>query len=375
MKRCNICVIPAYPLENVQLIKDRIMIPYVCYRHFGSSMTILTQKNGEYPYLDYFNGITFYLLPDNRGLTHIQEALKYVESNYANIDLLFLFGARLEYIELVRLYKNLNPNGMIYLKLDANSGWMNALPLDDEDYSGFLETIDIISCESHRLQHFIYSKWRRCVEYIPNGIYYPFYPSMMEVRYEEKENIILTVGRIGSYQKNSHVLLYAFAMSFPYFKEPWDLVMVGSVTPEFKDIYNKFCNEFPEIARHICITGQIDDRESLCEYYRKAKIFALTSYMEGGLPNVFAEAAGFGCTVITTNIDAALDITDNGRLGKVVDTYSDIPSYSKALSELCDNQEYLEQNFYDMRKYIAEYYDYDRIVERLHMLFALKELE
>ena len=52
MKRCNICVIPAYPLENVQLLKDRIVIPYVCYKHFGSSMTIVTQKNGEYPYLD-----------------------------------------------------------------------------------------------------------------------------------------------------------------------------------------------------------------------------------------------------------------------------------------------------------------------------------
>ena len=198
---------------------------------------------------------------------------------------------------------------------------------------------------------------------------------MLECRYEEKENIILTVGRIGSYQKNSHVLLYAYAMNFPSFKENWELVMVGSVLPEFQNIYNSFCAEFPEIAAHIHLTGSIDDRKQLCAYYRKAKIFALTSYVEGGAPNVFAEAAGFGCTVITTDIDAASDMTDYGRLGKVVADAENIPAYARKLSELCTDQEYLKRNFYDMRKYIEEYFNYDRVAERLHILFELINAE
>ena len=375
MKRCNICVIPAYPLENVQLMKDRIVIPYVCYRHFGSGMVIVTEKNGEYPYLDYFEGVTLCFLPCSGGLSHMQAAIQYVEANYQEIDLLFLFGPRLEYIELAHVYKTLNPDGIIYLKLDMNSGWANALPLDDEKYSRFLRSADIVSCESRKLQRFVYEKWKRRIEYIPNGIYYPFYPAIQECQYGEKENIILTVGRIGSSQKNSHVLLYAFAMSFPYFKEKWELVMVGSVTSEFRQIFDMFCKEFPEIARHIHLTGQINDRVELCAYYRRAKIFALTSYMEGGCPNVFAEAAGFGCTVITTNIDAALDVTDNGRVGTVVDTFGDIPVYAKALSNLCANQKFLESNFYEMRKYVKEYFDYDRIAERLHILFELVDGE
>ena len=332
MKRCNICVIPAYPLENVQLMKDRIMIPYVCYRHFGSSMVIVTEKNGEYPYLDYFEGVTLCFLPCSEELPHMQAAIRYVEANHREIDLLFLFGARLEYIELAHVYKTLNPKGIIYLKMDLNSGWANALPSDDEGYAEFVRMADVISCESRKLQHFIYKKWRRRIEYIPNGIYSPFYPEMKECKYEEKDNIVLTVGRIGSSQKNSHVLLYAFAMAFPYFKEKWNLVMVGSVTPEFRQLFDMFCKEFPEIARYIRLTGQINDRQQLCSYYRKAKILALTSYMEG-FPNVYTEAAGFGCTVITTNIDAASDLTDNGRVGKVVDTFSDIPAYARALSE------------------------------------------
>lgn len=371
MRRCNICVIPAYPLENVQLIKDRIVIPYACYRHFGSSMVIVTQKNGEYPYLDYFEGISLYFLPCSQEQPHMKAAVRYVEANHADIDMLFLFGPRLEYIELAHRYKSLNPGGIVYLKLDANSGWMNALPLEDEGYSDFLHEADIISCESRRLQYFLYRKWKRRIEYVPNGIYYPFYPSMQESRYEEKENMILTVGRIGSAQKNSHVLLYAFALAFPYFKENWELVMIGSVTPEFQDLFHAFCAEFPQIAAHIQLTGPIVDREQLCAYYRKARIFALTSQMEGA-PNVFTEAAGYGCTVITTNIDAALDMTDYGRLGKVVDSFDDIPAYSKALSELCEDKAYLERNFYDMKKYIEEYFDYDHIAERLHILFELR---
>lgn len=370
MKRCNICVIPAYPLENVQLIKDRIIIPYVCYRHFGSSMVIVSQKNGEYPYLDFFQGISLYYLPCSER-THLQEAEQYVERNHAEIDMLCLFGARLEYIELAHIYKTLNPGGVIYLKLDANSGWMNALPLKDEKYADFLYKADIISCESRRLQNFLYQKWKRRIEYVPNGIYFPFYPSMQACSYEEKENMILTVGRIGSAQKDSHVLLYAFALSFPYFKENWELVMVGSVTSEFQKLYDTFRREFPEIAEHIQLPGQITDRSRLCAYYRKAKIFALTSQMEGGLPNVYAEAAGHGCTVITTNIDAAADMTDEGRIGKIVDTFGDIPAYAKALSGLCADKEYLERNFYNVRKYIDEYFNYDRVAERLHILFEL----
>lgn len=375
MKRCNICVIPAYPLENVQLMKDRIVIPYVCYKHFGSSMVIVTQKNGEYPYLDYYDGISLTFLSCTDQMTHIQAAIQYIEANYMDIDLLFLFAPRLEYIELAQTYRRLNPNGVIYLKLDANSGWINALPLDDKDYFDFLKTADVISCESHKLQQFVYSKWRRPIEYIPNGIYYPFYPSINECRYEDKENIILTVGRIGSLQKNSHLLLYAYAMAFPYLKEKWRLVIVGSVMPEFQEIYDNFRKELPEIAAYVKLTGQINDRQTLYEYYRKSKIFALTSYMEGGAPNVFSEAAGFGCTIITTNIDTALDMTDNGRVGRIVDNFDDVKVYSKALLELCSDQTYLERNFYAIRKYVDEYFNYDRIAERLNMLFQLADTE
>lgn len=134
-------------------------------------------------------------------------------------------------MELARTYKSLRPDGIIYLKLDTNIDWANALPLSHKPFADFLQNCDIISCESRRLQSLLYKKWQRTIEYIPNGVYYPLYPEAGSIRFEEKENIILTVGRLGTAQKNTHLLLYAYALAFPQLKEPWDLVMVGSVTP------------------------------------------------------------------------------------------------------------------------------------------------
>lgn len=368
MKKYNICVIPAYPLENVQLLKDRILIPYVCYRHFGNSLTIVTQKKEDYPYLTYLEGAQLHVLPCSESLSHMEAAASYVAANYTEIDLLFLFGARLEYTELALQYKALRPDGIIYLKLDMNSGWANALPLDHAPYAAFLDACDIISCEARRLQHLICQKWQRTIEYIPNGLYYPLYPSMEDTVYGNKDNLILTVGRIGSVQKNSHVLLYAYALSYLRFTTPWDLVMIGSVTPEFQEIYDVFCREFPEIALHVHLTGSISDKAQLHAYYRRAKIFALTSQMEGGSPNVYAEAAGFGCTILTTDIDCAQDMTDHERLGRIVKDSENIPAYAQALSALCADQVYLEQNFTAIREYIHHYFDYDHIAERLRLI-------
>ena len=151
--------------------------------------------------------------------------------------------------------------------------------------------------------------------------------------------------------------------------------MIGSVTPEFREIYDVFCREFPEIAPHVRLTGIITDKALLHSYYRRAKIFALTSEMEGGCPNVYAEAAGFGCTILTTDIDCAQDMTDHGRLGRIVKTFGDIPAYANALSSLCADQAYLESNFDAVRKYIRNCFDYEHIVKRLRLLIDCAALE
>lgn len=373
MNKYKMCMIPAFPLENVQLLKDRVIFPYVCYQTFGESLRLVTKCTESYPYLSYLEGAELIPLPEDKP--HMDAAIRYMSEHARDIDLLFLFGARGEYMELAHTYKALRPDGIIYLKLDANIDWINALPLSHKPFAAFLQNCDIISCESRRLQALLYKKWQRPVEYIPNGVYYPLYPEADHVRFEEKENIILTVGRLGDIQKNSLLLLYAYALAFPQFKEPWDLVMVGSVTPEFQADYEDFCNRFPPLASHIRLTGNITDKQALHQYYKKAKIFALPSRGEGGSPNVFSEAAVFGCTVVTTGVDAAPDMTDNGRVGRISPNIEDFDGFAKELASVCLDPDYLACNFHEMRTYIKEFFDYERLADRLHMLVELQSLK
>lgn len=373
MNKYRMCMIPAYPLENVQLLKDRVIFPYACYRSFGKSLTLVTKRTGDYPYLSYLEGAELIDLPKEQP--HMEAAVHYISEHSSEIDLLFLFGARGEYMKLAAAYKALRPDGMIYMKLDANIDWANAFPLYDREFSDFLQHCDIISCEARHLQAFLYKKWLRPIEYIPNGIYYPLYPEASNVRYEDKENTILTVGRLGTVQKNTLLLLYAYALAFSEFNEPWDLVLVGSVTPEFQSDYDDFCERFPTLAPHIHLTGNISDKQALYQYYKRAKIFALSSRLEGGSPNVFSEAAIFGCTVITTGVDAADDMTDFERVGRIVPDTEDFEGFSNALVSLCNDPDYLAHNFQEMRTYMQEFFNYERLAERLSVLIHLQSLK
>lgn len=373
MKKYRICVIPAYPLQNVQLMKDRVILPYTCYRLFGESLKLLTQPTEEYSYLSYLPGAELISLPADQP--HMEAAIHYVSEHYAEMDLLCLFGPRREYMELVQTYRFLRPDGIIYLKLDINIDWANTLPLFHKPFADFLQNCDIISCEARRLQSFLYKKWQRSVEYIPNGVYYPLYPAANDVRFEDKENIILTVGRLGDIQKNSLLLLYAYALAFPELMEPWDLVMVGSVTPEFQADYEDFCKRFPTLAPHVHLTGNITDKQVLYQYYKKAKIFALPSREEGGSPNVFSEAAIFGCTVVCTGVSAAPDMTDNGRVGRISPNIEDFDGFAKELLSLCRDPAYLARNFHDMRNYMKDFFDYERLAGRLQVLVEMQSLK
>jgi len=69
------------------------------------------------------------------------------------------------------------------------------------------------------------------------------------------------------------------------------------------------------MKERVILTGAIVDKAALYAEYAKAKVFILTSALEGGTPNVYAEALFHGCKFATSDIDAADDITNFGELG------------------------------------------------------------
>lgn len=58
-----------------------------------------------------------------------------------------------------------------------------------------------------------------------------------------------------------------------------------------------------KLESQISFLGYIENGDSLCDFYRKSDIFILPSFSEG-FPRVLYEAAGNGCTIITTPVNS-----------------------------------------------------------------------
>lgn len=193
--------------------------------------------------------------------------------------------------------------------------------------------------------------------------------------YNSKENLIITVGRIGSPEKANHILLEAFAECADSIRE-WKLKLVGGIDPAFEKYIEEYFAKYPELKERVIFTGKIIEKDRLNEEYRKAKIFALTSTSEGGTPNVFVEAARNGCYMMCSNIDAADEFTNYGQCGKVFDV-NDVNGLKNILLEVCKKEfePDLKRSFIEIQKYCNRFFDYEKMVKKLVHLMKISKDE
>ena len=102
--------------------------------------------------------------------------------------------------------------------------------------------------------------------------------------------------------------------------------------------------------------GELSDQD-LINYYKRAKVFALPSTMEG-VGMVALEAAGHGCEVVLTNIEGPKDYFQSNA--KIIDPY-DVHSIGKAVLE-CLNVGYSQPS---LLKYINENYTLNACAKKL----------
>jgi len=185
-----------------------------------------------------------------------------------------------------------------------------------------------------------------------------------------KENTILTVGRIGTPEKNNEELIIAFA-GLAEALPGWTLKLVGPVDPQFEQFKDWFFTTYPNIKDRVVFTGSISDKKKLYDEYAKAKIFTLTSRSESGTPNVYAEALVHGCMFISSGIDGADDITNYGELGLKYDRGS-TESLADVLMKLCliADADGMKEHIPKALEYAGRYYSWDRNAKKLaYMLF------
>ena len=119
-----------YPIaKNTHLIKDVGQIPYFLNRQHGYHSQLVCYRNDDdYPYLESeAKGLELHFLePKGRRMFLENAAIQFLQQNARDIDVLNLYHLDRDTFYYGNLYKKLNPNGVLYCKLDL--------------YNQFLET-------------------------------------------------------------------------------------------------------------------------------------------------------------------------------------------------------------------------------------------
>ena len=361
VKNPKVAVIAPYERgwSNVELVKECGLVPYLLHKNHNCEVTMVGTESEEYTYLELIPGVNMEFLENGSE----EAKLGYIRQHAGDIDCLILRGCYPSNFNVAKLYKQLREDGKIYVGLDANSQWMDTILWDEEEFMGFMDCCDVKGVSSEELQAHLNIKWPWHIENIPNG-YYDLCGCQVAPEFDKKENIILTVGRIGSEQKATHILLSAFAMIAEEISE-WKLRVVGNIHEGFGEYLEEYFRCFPNLMDRVQLVGPISDRKQLFDEYLRAKIFALSSRCEGGA-NVIAEALNGGCAIATTKIDGYAEITNHGKCGRAVEL-DDYVEFAKALSTLCcDENLHLKcRNAYEHGR---DHYDMEKIVSRLYGL-------
>ncbi len=356
--------------ENVNLVKDMGMIPYKLYELYGFNSWVSTFENGEYPYLEkevkglkidfvkrHFNNYTL------DGTIHLWK-------NSKDIDILQIFHVTLSSVMYAYMYKLRNKEGKLYLKLDCSYKLperINSLNVIGKSIlKKFFGKIDLISVEQEKLYEDLievapYLKEK--LVNIPNGLDFKYMKTIdVEYDYDKKENIILTVARIGAEEKRIDMLLEAFASIDNIENLGWKLHLVGPIEEDFKKNIEEFYSKYPALKDLVVFKGNIENREELYKEYAKAKIFTLTSEFES-FAFVFIEAAALGNVIVSTDVGIARELID-GDNGKVVDI-NDKDGFREALIKYMTCSD-LKECSEKTRNLCLEKFDWDNIIKKLH---------
>lgn len=307
--------------ENIHLIKDVGQIPYILQQEYGFDSAIVCYPNGDYPYLhSEVKGLKMdFLSKEKRGSTKKQKIyceMLYIIKNAKKIDVLNMYHLSCKNsLLLFNIYKLINQRGVAYLKLDFPPENIDIIRrysfIKKKILKFLLRAVDIISVESSEMCDQLQKYLGRSILYIPNGFYQPPKNRENVIR----NNTFLTVGRLGTWQKDTETLIKAFLKI--YKKCNWNLILTGTLEDHLNSYLNRIFETDITLKNRIIVTGEIIDQQILSGLYKSAKVFVLPSRTESfGIVSV--EALSNGCyLLISDGVVSSRDIIENDSIGKI----------------------------------------------------------
>lgn len=314
---------------DMWITKDMCQFPYTLAKYYGWQATFCYfLGDHELANDEYEKFVTLRCL--GRAADYHDEAVRakeYIYQHKDEIDVIMLFAYGGNSYKIANFAKKINSGIKIWIKLDMN----------ENGFSHFIDgsvircvknyinrwksrNVDLFSVETQ----YYYSKLKENIVFRDRIIYLPNCVSEFKVDEVQvdsitlRKNVIIACGRIGEYVKNHELLLEAVALLPKEIIQDWQVIFVGPVREEFKDYIKAFFERHSALKNAVCFMGAEYDRTTLYGIYKSSKIFCMTSRSEG-FPLAAVEAIYYGAYPVVTNFGRAVnDITDSGRLGKIV---------------------------------------------------------
>lgn len=376
MKKNIICIIPAEGIES-WFFKDPGMMIYGLSKYCGYNGTLayLGKEYHNNDFEKYCKVLSMGNFDKQTKRDCLNKVKLFIKDNIKQYDAVLLFNYGNTNYKFAYLCKKYNPNIKVWCKLDmSDSGYSHFY---EDSYSrkikNYIEKIkskyvDLFTVET--LKYYNDLKDTKMfaggrLKYLPNGV------SLLGVDIEKldnipKENIVLTVGRLGSYEKNNEMLLEAISMISKSAIKDWKFYFVGPIIDSFSELIEIFFVQHAELKDKIVFMGNISDRQKLYEIYAKSKFFCMTSRSESFCIATI-EAMYFGCIPLLTRYGAVVDDqTDCGRIGNVCEESSASDFAAKLENAIMsDNSDKSSQK---AREWARSRFNYENIVKKIDVL-------
>ena len=391
-------LLPWTEFLDVHLKKDPVLFPCYIAKHFKIPFEIVfirgNKQSTKITNLP-FNGKIIGLHPtlkkritkltDLRRIFFLFPLIKYIIKNRNFVSHYMLFHLTDNSFTLAYFIKLFSPNAKIWLKLDASiEGLKDFLILISKNstikqriisnrYKKILSKIDLISTETRCTYDLLKENpftESLNIQIIPNGL-----EEKKSEKPNVKQNLIISVARFGTYQKNTELLLNALAKVS---LGTWKVFLIGPIETKeqnFQKIIDVFFDKNPDLKEKIIFTGNINNSELIDEYYEKAKIFILPSRFESfGI--AILEALSKGDYLILSDVGAARDLVKNEDFGYILPESEQNKQNEKIIEQaiivrlqaIIDKKFNIEKNI-NKRIDFAKQYSMDSIVQSI----AIKE--
>lgn len=364
-----------YTSKEANLWKDNGGIPYALSRYYGyKSRYVYLDKHGIVKNEEYEKYVELDAIKSgNNTLINYFNILNYIYKNANNFDVFNFYELGIIGILASKLAKIINPKIIVYNKLDMGRAIFIELTRNNSvkrKIKNFLlgkltSCIDLYTVETYAYVENLnkIERFKNRIKYLPNG----FFSNLVELDKDiKKEKIILTVGRLGTLEKNTEMLVEAIENIETEKLKNWKIYLVGSMTDEFTKWFNERLNVKPYLKNYFIVTGNISDKKELYTLYAKSSVFVLPSRCESwGL--ALTEAMAFGCFPIVTDCcDAFYEILDiaNSNFGKIIPT-EDKNALINAIEEVLDNKVDYINNGIKAHEFVSENFDWNIVVENL----------